>query len=310
MRNSESYSKRKLKGIMKNKRVVFMGSTEFSLVSLKKLCEDGFNVVAVYTREPKPVGRHYKLTKTVVHEFAESKNIPVYTPKTFRDEENVKIFADLKPDVAVVSAYGLIIPQVMLDMIPFINIHASLLPRWRGAAPIQRAILAGDKETGITIMRMDAGLDTGDVLSMKSVNIDEEMNSGELSEVMAQLGAEMIEETLLNLDKSLEKATKQSEEGACYAQKIDKKEAKFDLSDSAIEIVRKVKAFATAPGAWTEVEGKRLKVLDASLIENPENHKDDLIFESSDGKWMAKVVQPEGKKPMAGSDFRRGYLRK
>lgn len=287
-----------------------MGSTEFSLASLKKLHMDGFNIVAVYTREPKPVGRHYRVTKTVVHEFAESNAIPVYTPKTFRDEEQVKIFTDLKPDVAVVSAYGLIIPQVMLDMVPFINIHASLLPRWRGAAPIQRAILSGDKETGVSIMKMDAGLDTGDIISMKSVQISEEMNSGELFEILASLGAEMIEEALLNLGESLQKATKQSEEGACYAQKIDKKEAKFDLSDSANLIVRKVKAFAPVPGAWTELDGKRLKVLDASLIQNKEGYQDDLIFESSDGIWIAKLVQPEGKKTMPGRDFRRGYLRK
>ncbi len=295
---------------MKNSRLVFMGSTEFSLASLKKLYEDGFNVVAVYTREPKPVGRHYRLTKTVVHEFAESKNISVFTPKAFRDEENVRIFASLKPDVSVVSAYGLIIPQVMLDMVPFINIHGSLLPRWRGAAPIQRAILAGDRETGISIMKMDAGLDTGDVISMKSVKIDEEMNSGELSEIMAQLGAEMIEETLLNLDASLKNAIKQLETGTCYAKKIDKKEAKFSLSDRAVEIVRKIKAFSPTPGAWTELDGKRLKVLDASLLNNRESSKDDLVFESSGGSWIAKIVQPEGKKPMPGRDFRRGYLRK
>ncbi len=298
---------------MKNNRLVFMGSTEFSLASLKKLHEDGFNIVAVYTREPKPTGRHYRLTKTIVHEFAESKNIPVYTPKTFRDENQVKIFADLKADVAVVSAYGLIIPQSLLDLAPFVNIHASLLPRWRGAAPIQRAILAGDDETGISIMKMDAGLDTGDVISMKSVKIDSEMNYGQLSEILAQLGAEMIEETLLNLDESLKKATKQPENGACYAHKIDKKEARFDLSDSAVEIVRKVKAFAPTPGAWTELNGKRLKILDASLEKNGtsgENCKDDLVFETSDGNWIAKIVQPEGKKPMSGRDFRKGYLRK
>lgn len=294
---------------MKNKRLCFMGSTKFSLASLKKLYEDGFNVVAVYTREPKPVGRHYKLTKTIVHEFAESKNIPVYTPKTFRDEEQVKIFADLKVDVVVVSAYGLIIPRALLDMAPFINIHGSLLPRWRGAAPIQRAILSGDEETGISIMKMDDGLDTGDVISMKSVKIDDEMNYGQLSEILAQLGAEMIEETLLNLDESLKKATKQPKDGVCYAHKINKKVAKFDLSDKATTIVRKVKAFAPIPGAWMELNGKRLKILEASLIENCENSKDDLVFESSDGAWIAKIVQPEGKKPMFGRDFRRGYLR-
>ena len=295
---------------MKNNRLVFMGSTEFSLASLKKLYEDGFNIVAVYSREPKPVGRHYKLTKTVVHEFAESKNIPVYTPKNFKDEEEVKIFADLKADVAVVSAYGLIIPQTLLDLAPFINIHGSLLPRWRGAAPIQRAILAGDAETGISIMKMDAGLDTGDVISIKPVKISNEMNYGQLSEVLAQLGAEMIEETLLNLKESLTRATKQSENGACYAHKIDKKEARFDLSDSAVSIVRKIKAFAPIPGAWAELNGKRLKILDASLTENDKNYKDDLVFESPDGKWIAKIVQPEGKKPMSGRDIRRGYLKK
>ncbi|MCR4624311.1 MAG: methionyl-tRNA formyltransferase [Alphaproteobacteria bacterium] len=295
---------------MKNSRLVFMGSTEFSLASLKKLYVEGFNIVAVYTREPKPTGRHYKLTKTIVHEFAESKNIPVFTPKTFRDEEQVKIFANLKADVALVSAYGLIIPQSLLDLAPFVNIHASLLPRWRGAAPIQRAILSGDEETGISIMKMDDGLDTGDVISMKSVEIDDEMNSGQLSEILAEMGAKMIEETLLNLDQFLKKAARQPEEGACYAHKIDKKVAKFDLSDSAVTIVRKVKAFAPIPGAWTELNGKRLKVLDASLVKDKEDCEDNLVFESSDGKWIAKVVQPEGKKPISGRDFRRGYLRK
>lgn len=295
---------------MKNKRIVFMGSTDFSLASLEELCRDKFNVVAVYTREPKPTGRRYKLTKTIVHEFAEENNIPVFTPKTFRDEEQVKIFADLKPDVAVVSAYGLIIPQVMLDMVPFINIHASLLPRWRGAAPIQRAILAGDKETGISIMKMDSGLDTGDVISMQSVRIDEETNFSMLAAQLAYMGAEMIKETLLNLDESLKKAIKQPKEGACYAQKIDKKELQFDLLDDPISIIRKVKAFGFKPGAWTMFNGKRLKVLDASLIKEAEDYSNDLILGSPGKNWAAKVVQPEGKNLMTGKQFSVGYLRK
>lgn len=291
---------------MKDKRIVFMGSTEFSLVSLKSLCEEGFNVVAVYTREPKPMGRRYKLTPTIVQEFAESKGIPVYTPKSLRRDEVIKEFTEIRPDLVIVSAYGLIIPQAFLDIVPFINIHGSLLPRWRGAAPIQRAILEGDKETGISIMKMDAGLDTGDVISMRSVEIDPEMNYGQLSAILATLGAEMIKETIINLEESLNKATKQVEEGSCYAQKVDKKEAKFNLSDNANEIVRKVKAFSPVPGAWFDLNGKRIKVLDASLDKRDE---DDFVFESENGVWVAKLLQPEGKRVMTGQDFKRGYIK-
>lgn len=294
---------------IKDKNLVFMGSTEFALKTLNELYIHDFNIAAVYTREPKPAGRHYNLKKTEIHEFAESKKIPVYTPKTFQDDEQLKIFKDLKPDVVVVAAYGLIIPQAFLDLAPFINIHASLLPRWRGAAPIQRALLAGDKKSGVTIMRMDAGLDTGDIICQEEINVDDEMNSLDLSVSLSHMGTNLVEKVLLHLDEALKLATKQPEEGACYAEKINKKEMRFDMSDNAAAIIRKVKAFGYKPGAWTEINGKRVKILDATLVQEGMSYKRDVIFESPGGKWAARLVQPEGKRPMLGRDFRKGYLR-
>lgn len=294
---------------IKDKNLIFMGSTDFSLYCLEQLYLHDFNIRAVYTREPKPAGRHYNLKKTEIHEFAERQKMPVYTPKTLRDEEQVKIFKDLKPDVVVVVAYGLMVPQAFLDLAPFINVHASLLPRWRGAAPIQRALLAGDKKSGVTIMRMDAGLDTGDIICQAEETIYEETNALDLSIALAQKGAHLLELVLTNLDKTLEMATKQPEEGACYAEKIDKKEMRFNMSDNAADIVRKVKAFGYKPAAWTEINGKRVKILDAELVQEGKDYRRNVIFESPGGKWAATIVQPEGKKPMLGREFRKGHLK-
>lgn len=295
---------------MKNKKIVFMGSSDFSLAALKKLSEDGFNIIAVYTRMPKPNGRNYKIKKTVVHEYAESKNIPVFTPKTLRDEEQVKIFSDLKSDITIVSSYGLIIPENVLDKSIFINIHGSLLPRWRGASPIQSAILAGDKETGISIMKMDAGLDTGDVILMKSVKIFPETTFGELSKSLAELGADMMEETLLNFDKYFYNAKKQSEEGACYASKISKEMGKIDWEDSCENILRKIKAFSPSPAAWMELNDLRIKILDASIVNSSDDFSKDFTMKCSDGILRLDVVQPAGKNKMSGQDFIRGYRKK
>ena len=292
---------------MKNKRIVFMGSSDFSLSSLKKLCENGFNVIAVYTRAPQPTGRGYKIKKTIIHEYAEEKSIPVYTPKTLRNDEQEKIFESLNSDLAIVSSYGLIIPENILSKSLFINIHASLLPRWRGASPIQSSILAGDEKTGISIMKMDAGLDTGDVISMKSVDVFPETTFGELSKILADLGSEMILETVANLDKSLSGAKKQDEIGACYAHKISKEMAEIDWNKSRKEILRLINSFSPAPSAWSLMDGKRIKIINASFAES-DNSKD-FIMKCSDGFLRLDLVQPEGKKPMRGCDFIRGHRR-
>lgn len=277
------------------------------MAALKRLYENEFNIVAVYTKVPKPTGRNYKVTKTVVHEYAEQKQIPVYTPRTLRNSsEQEELFISLKADVAVVAAYGLIIPENFLDKSIFINIHGSLLPRWRGAAPIQAAIMAGDEETGITIMKVDAGLDTGDIISMKSLKIGD-MTSGELFKAMADLGAEMIEETLLNLDDALKNAVPQPEEGITYADKISKDICKIDWSEDRKSVLRKIKALSPTPGAWTELNGLRIKILNASLVESDENTDKDFIMKCSDGLLRLDVVQPAGKNAMSGRDFARGH---
>ncbi len=295
---------------MKDKRIVFMGSSDFSLVALRRLVDKGFNVVAVYSREPKPTGRHYKIQKTVVHEYAEQNNIPVITPKTLRSEESLQQFKDLNPEIAVVAAYGLIIPQSFLDSALFINIHGSLLPRWRGASPIQSAILAGDKETGISIMKMDAGLDTGDVLSMKSLPILQSTTFGQLSSDMADLGAEMIEEALLDLPNLLENAQKQNDADSCYAPKISKEMEKIDLSKDRIEILRQIKALSPTPCAWTEVDGVRAKIVDAELAGDIENSSCSLFLQCRDGSLKVTEIQPAGKNKMSGEAFARGRKQK
>lgn len=295
-------------GILKrNNRIIFMGSSDFSLNSLKKLYENEFNVVAVYTRAPQPTGRGYKIKKTVVHEYAEDKSISVYTPKTLRDEKQEEIFTSLNSDLVVVSSYGLIIPENILNKSIFINIHASLLPRWRGASPIQSAILAGDRKTGISIMKMDAGLDTGDVISMKSVDISSKTTYGELSKILADLGAEMVLDTITNLEESLKYAKKQNEECACYAHKISKDMAEIDWSKSCKEVLKLIKAFSPTPSAWTMIDNKRIKIIDASLVKSGEDISKDFVMKCFDGFLRLDLVQPEGKKTMNGCDFVRGH---
>ncbi|MDR0677309.1 MAG: methionyl-tRNA formyltransferase [Holosporaceae bacterium] len=297
-----------------NKSIVFMGTSDFSLKALVALCETGFNIAAVYTRPPKPFGRNYQIQKSLVHQFAENKNIPVYCPKNFKTQEEVEFFRSLNVDLAIVASYGLIIPQSILEIPPhgFINIHASLLPRWRGAAPIQAAILAGDKETGITIMKMDDGIDTGDIISMESVIIFPKTTHEELSNQLGNLGAKMIVETLQNFDQIIPQARKQPEKGSVYAPKIEKKSCRIDWTNSVDTILRQVMAFSPIPGAWTEISGIRVKILDAE-IENHEKINSSVgildksaIVSCGIGNIKLITVQPSGKNRMSGVDFIKG----
>ena len=298
--------------------IVFLGTSDFSLKGLVALYENNCNVVAVYTQAPKPSGRKQKIHKSVIHEFAESKGISVFTPKSLKRADQIEIFASLKPDLAIVSSYGLIIPKNMLD-IPkygFVNIHASALPRWRGAAPIQAAILAGDKQSGITIMKMDSGIDTGDIISMQYVDINPKTNHGQLAEDLGNLGAKMIIETLSNLDNMLAKAKKQPNEGATYAQKISKESCKIDWSNSATDILRQIMAFAPIPSAWSEVDGIRVKILDADISSNSEiaaknvgeicENNGEMFVMCQDSALKITKIQPAGKNVMNGTDFLRG----
>ena len=243
-------------------RIVFMGSPDFAVPSLNALVEVGHEVLAAYCQPPRPAGRGKAHRKTAVHERAEQLGIEVRTPKTLRDEEEQGRFCELAADLAVVAAYGLILSKPVLEAprLGCINVHASLLPRWRGAAPIQRAILAGDEISGVTIMQMDEGLDTGPMLHRLTLDI-RGRTAGQVTEEMAYLGAQALLDWLGNPTPP----EPQPIAGATYAAKLDKAEARIDWSRTADEIERQVRAFNPVPGAWFEANGERIKLLEAAV---------------------------------------------
>jgi len=246
-------------------RIIFMGSPDFAVPTLDALVEAGHEVVAAYTQPPRPAGRGKGERPTAVDERAGELGIEVRSPKSLRGGADQEAFAELEADVAVVAAYGLILPQPILDapMLGCLNVHASLLPRWRGAAPVQRAIMAGDEVTGVTIMQMEAGLDTGPMLLKGAVEIADK-NTAQLTEELAKLGAAMMVEVLTDLPSF--EPLPQPEEGVTYAAKIKKEEARIDWSRSSAELVRQVQGLAPFPGAWFEVNGERIKILAAEVV--------------------------------------------
>jgi methionyl-tRNA formyltransferase len=289
-------------------RIVFMGSPDFAVPALNALVEAGHNIAAVYCQPPRPAGRGKADRKTAVHERAEALGLEVRTPRTLRDAEEQAKFAALDADMAVVAAYGLILPKPILDApkAGCVNIHASLLPRWRGAAPIHRAIMAGDEVTGVTIMQMDVGLDTGPMLLKREVRIDRK-TAGQLTEELANLGATALLEWLDHPTPS----EAQPEDGATYAAKVDKAEARIDWSKSAAEIERQIRAFAPAPGAWFKVDGERIKLLDAEVAEGrgkPGEVLDDgLTIACGEGSIRPLRVQRAGRGAMAPGELLRGF---
>ena len=250
-----------------------MGTPEFARPVLAEILNQGHEVVAVYTRPPAPAGRGMALAPSPVHKLAEGFGIPVFTPKSFRDEETIATFAGLGADVAVVVAYGLILPKAALEAPAegCLNLHASLLPRWRGAAPIQRAIMAGDTKTGVMVMRMEEGLDTGPVALADSIEIEPDMTAGELHDRLSLLGADLMARALGALSRGTLTFTAQSEEGVTYARKIDKAEARIDWSRPAQEIHNHICGLSPFPGAWFEADWgqgpQRVKALHAQLAE-------------------------------------------
>jgi len=292
-------------------RVIFMGTPDFAVPALQALVAAGHEVVAAYTQPPRPGGRRGKeLTPTPVHKAADMLGIAVRHPVSLKGADEQATFAALEADVAVVAAYGLILPQAVLDAprLGCLNVHASLLPRWRGAAPIQRAILAGDEETGVTIMQMEAGLDTGPMLAVVKTPVDGK-TAGELTAELAELGANLMVEVLADLPGHA--AAVQPEAGVTYAHKIDKAEARIDWANSADEIERQIRAFAPAPGAWFEFEGERCKVLAAELNEGtgaPGLVLDDqLTIACETGAIRLTLVQRAGRPAMATADMLRGW---
>ena len=290
-------------------RIVFMGSPDFAVPSLDGLVEARHEVICVYTQPPRPAGRGKGEQKTAIHVRAEELGVEVRCPRTLKDQEEQARFAALDPDLAVVAAYGLILPKPILEAPKrgCINVHASLLPRWRGAAPIQRAILAGDQTTGVTIMRMEEGLDTGPMLLKRETPVDRK-NAGRLTNELAKLGAEALIEWLGDPTPPVA----QPDEGVTYASKIDKAEARIDWARSAEEIERHVRAFAPSPGAWFEANGERVKLLDSVADDeasgNPGEVLDDcLTIGCGTGYIRPLKVQRAGRAVMTPGELLRGF---
>ncbi len=297
-------------------KVIFMGTPDFAVPALERILADTVNykVVAVYTRAPKPKGRGYEVQKSPIHHLADEYEIPVYTPKSFRkDKDAVEEFLFHDVDVAVVAAYGLILTKEILEHPRFgcINIHGSLLPRWRGAAPIHRAIEAGDKQTGITIMQMDEGLDTGAMIMDGVIEITESMTTGELHGEMAELGGTLIEKALLELHEKGElQSFPQPDEGACHADKVTKEECEIKWSFPAEFIERKIRAFNPFPVCYTLIDGERVKIYLAEMAEgtgNPGEVLDDnLTVACGNSAIRILELQRPGKKRMSAEESLRG----
>jgi methionyl-tRNA formyltransferase len=290
-------------------RIVFMGSPDFAVPSLNALVEAGHDVVAAYAQPPRPAGRGKAERKTAVHERAEQLGIEVRTPRTLRDAEEQARFRELDADLAVVAAYGLILPKPILEAPKegCINVHASLLPRWRGAAPIQRAILAGDETSGVTIMRMDEGLDTGPMLLSRELDIRGK-NTGQVTEELSKLGAVALLEWLDNPTEPVP----QPAVGATYASKIDKAEARIDWNRPAEQIELQVRAFAPLPGAWFEANGERIKLLEVAIGSDasgdPGEVLDDCLNIAAGSFYVRPLkVQRAGRAPMTPGELLRGF---
>ena len=301
-------------------RLIFMGTPEFAVPTLLELVAHGHEIAAVYTRAPKPGGRGMKLQATPVEQEARRLGIPVLTPTTLKTPEALEEFRTHNPDAAVVVAYGMILPQAILDAPKFgcFNLHASLLPRWRGAAPINRAVMSGDAETGVMVMKMDVGLDTGDVAMAERLTIADKMTASDVHDALARLGADLMVRAMAALERGALQLTKQSEAGVTYAAKIEKAEAKIDWNRPAHDVLRHIHGLSPFPGAWSEVlldgEAVRLKILrcePATGSGAPGTLLDDqLTIACANGAIRVIELQRAGKAPMKTAEFLRGTLLK
>lgn len=301
-------------------RVIFMGTPDFSVPTLFEIVGQGWDVVACYSQPPRKAGRGMELKKTPVHEAAESLGIPVFTPTSLKNEEEQERFRSFEADVAVVVAYGLLLPKAILDGTEHgcLNGHASLLPRWRGAAPINRAIMAGDKASGIQVMQMEEGLDTGPVCMSETVAITEDMTAGELHDRLSALGGDLMMRALSALSRGALGATPQTDEGVTYAKKIQKSETRIDWSLPAEQVHNHIRGLSPFPGAWCEMDlgGKkpeRVKILRSHRAEGTGVAGEVLAAEGNTlsiacGSGAIKLVQVQraGKKAMSTEEFLRG----
>lgn len=298
---------------MTKQRIIFMGTPEFAVPALQALLDHEYPVIAIYTQPPRPAGRGYHVQKSPVHLLGDRYHIPVFTPKSLKTTEEQTHFKTLKADIAVVAAYGLLLPQAILEAPPLgcLNIHASLLPRWRGAAPIQRSILSGDHETGITIMQMDVGLDTGAMLLKESIPITSQTTASTLHDQLALLGAPLLLKTLEALH--LHKITPHPQPiiGVTYAHKITKQEGQLDWTQDATMLERQVRAFTPWPGAWFIYQGETYKVLAADVL--PLSGKaglvldDQLTIACGHQAFRPQFIQKQGKKACSLKDFLNGH---
>lgn len=304
----------------KKLNIIFAGTPDFAATHLQSLLNSQHNVVAVYTQPDKPAGRGKKLQASPVKQLAEQYNIPVYQPKSLRNEEAQAELQALNADVMVVVAYGLILPKAVLDMprLGCLNVHGSILPRWRGAAPIQRAIWAGDNETGVTIMQMDIGLDTGDMLHKVYTPIEPQETSATLYAKLAELAPPALIEVLDNLENAKFSPEKQQEDLANYAEKLTKEEALLDWNLSAVQLERNIRAFNPAPIAYLNLnvndKEERIKVYQAVVLAHQNAKagtvlavdKQGIQIATSEGVLQITQLQPQGKKPMSVQDFLNG----
>jgi methionyl-tRNA formyltransferase len=297
-------------------RLIFMGAPEFAVPTLLDLVAHGHQIAAVYTRAAKPAGRGMKLQLSPVEEEARRLGLAVLTPQTLKTPEALEQFRAYQADAAVVVAYGMILPQAILDAprLGCFNLHASLLPRWRGAAPINRAIMAGDNATGVMVMKMDAGLDTGDVAIAERTTVSDTMTAADLHDALAPLGADLMVRALAALERGMLQLVPQGKEGVTYANKIDKAETRIDWNRQAREVLRHIHGLSPFPGAWCEMplEGApvRVKILRCQTVDGTgapgELLGDDLTVACKEGALRILELQRAGKQPMKADEFLRG----
>ena len=293
-------------------RLIFMGTPDFAVPTLIELAARGHDIAAVYTRAPKPAGRGMAMQVTPVEREARRLSLPVFTPKTLKDDEVQAAFRAHGADAAVVVAYGLLLPKPVLDAprLGCFNVHASLLPRWRGAAPINRAVMAGDAESGVTIMRMDEGLDTGAMAMADRTPIAPDMTAGDLHDVLSRLGADLMARALAAAERGSLTLTAQPAQGVTYAAKIAKSEARIDWSQPWRQVHDHIRGLSPFPGAWFDLDGVRIKVLRSTRGEGsgvPGTTLDDrLTIACGDGAVRLSQVQRAGKQPMSADEFLRG----
>ncbi len=297
-------------------RLIFMGTPHFAVPTLAALIGQGHEIVAVYTRAPKPAGRGMAEQKTPVHVLADQFGIPVFTPKSLRNEKEAARFAAFEADAAIVVAYGLILPKPILaaPRLGCLNLHGSALPRWRGAAPIQRAIMAGDKQTAVMVMQMEEGLDTGPVGLAEYIAITPDMTGEDLHDTMCRIGADLMVRALASLERGSLAFTPQAETGVTYAAKIEKAESRIDWTRPAGAVHDHIRGLSPFPGAWCEMDfGKgpeRVKVIRSTLAEGygapGEVLRDDLTLACGEGAIRLVMVQRAGNKALPASEFLRG----